>query len=111
MSRWPEPVREPIGPRLLTDADIDEALALTVRYLDEPEDPEFDPALHGFVTAARAVLIECSEVLMFEAQALRNELGLSERFRDGQIQQAITARKVARRVIDQLRHWLPEARG
>jgi hypothetical protein len=111
MSDWPEPVREPIGARLITDPDIDGALALTVAYLDEPSDPEFGIAMHGFVSAVRGALIECSEALLFEQQALRNAGQYSEQFRSAKISEAVTARRVARRVIDDLRRYLPEVRS
>lgn len=63
MGHFPNPIREPLPVRRLIEYDIEDALRLTIRWLDDPEDPDFDPGLFGFVCAARAALIECAEVL------------------------------------------------
>lgn len=110
--RWPDPVREPLPVGLVSEKDIDEALRLTVRFLCEPEDPAFDQATFGFVTAARAALIECSEILGLAEAGRQVDAEAGEtppdyrRWQD--IGQEYVARKVARRVIDQLRQWVPE---
>jgi hypothetical protein len=108
-------VREPLPVGLLTEADIYEALRLTVRYLDDPEDPAFTPELFGAITAARAALAECADVLGM-AEAGRQiaeedgepDLDYRRWMTTGEV---YVARKVARRVIDQLRQWLPEHRS
>lgn len=106
--RWPEPVREDLPVALLSSADIDEALALTVRFMAEPEDPAFDPIVFGLLAAARSALIECDEALAMEAQALSGQHGFSREFIQGRLGEALTARRVARKVINELRRWLPE---
>jgi hypothetical protein len=107
--RWPDPVRDPLPVGLLTEADISEALRLTVQHMREPEDPEFDPVVFGLLGAARATLIECVEVLRMEAQALAGRPPFfGKDFIAGRLSEAITARRVARKVIDELRRWLPE---
>lgn len=110
--RWPEPVREPLPVGLVTEQDIDEALRLTTRYLHDPEDPAFDQAVFGFVTAARAALIDCSEVLSLAEIGRQLDAESGEPTSDFRrwecIGQEYVARKVARRVIDQLRQWVPE---
>ena len=108
MSRWPDPVRDPLPVGLLTEQDIDDALRLTIQHLHEPEDPAFDPIVFGLLGAARGVLIECADALRMEAQALSGRLDFSEQFISSRVSEAVTARKVARRVIDDLRRWLPE---
>lgn len=114
MGRWPDPVREPLPVGLVSTADIDEALRLTIKYLDDPEDPAFDQAMFGFVGAVRAALIECEDALDMarisdEIAAQNGEVEPTYR----QMQRAgevYVAQKVARRVIDALRHWVPEQR-
>lgn len=110
--RWPEQAQEPLPVRTLTQADITEALNLTTRYLREPEDPAFDQVTAGFITAARAALIECSEILgLAEAgHQIATERGhpLADSRRWMDVGEVYVARKVARRVIDQLRQWVPE---
>lgn len=106
--RWPDPVREPLPVGLLTEQDIQDALLLCVQHSCEPEDPEFDVVTFGALGAAQSALIECAEALRMEAQALSGRAEFSERFIDSRVSEAVTARKVARRVIDELRKWLPE---
>lgn len=110
--RWPDPVQDPLPVGLVTEKDIEEALRLTVRFLREPEDPTFDQASFGFITATRAALIECSEILgLAEAgRQIEAEDGEtpSDYTRWQRISECYVARKVARRVIDQLRQWVPE---
>jgi phosphatidate phosphatase APP1 len=108
-SRWPEPVRDPLPARVLTEQDIKDALLLCVQHSCEPEDPEFDVVTFGALGAAQAALIECAEAIRMEAQALSGRLGfLSDPFVASRVSEAVTARRVARRIIDNLRQWLPE---
>lgn len=111
MGRWPEPVREPLPVRPLTEADIEEALALTVRYLDDPEDPAFDQATFGFVCATRAALVECAEVFSLaqigrrlDQEGGEEDSALTE---VGRLGREYVAQKVARRLIQELRRWVP----
>jgi hypothetical protein len=106
--RWPDPVRGPLPVGLLTEQDIDDAWLLTIQHSREPEDPEFDPMVHGLLCAARAALFECMEALQMEAQALSGEIEFSEAFVASRVSEAVTARRVARKVINELRRWLPE---
>lgn len=112
MSRWPDPVRDPLPPRLITEQDIEGGLRLADCALLEPEDPAFDPAAHGFVLASRAALIECLEILSLAR--VRTEM-LKEKGAEGgrdrkwmSIGETEVACKVARRVINELRAWIPE---
>jgi len=115
MSRWPEPVREPLPVGLLSEADIEEAFALTVRFLDDPEDPAFDPVVFGAIGACRAALIESLDALVMarigRELAAEDDEPEPEYRKWERIGQEYVARKVARRVIDDLRQWLPETRG
>jgi hypothetical protein len=107
MSRWPEPVRDPLPVGILTEQDIDDALRLTVQYMTEPEDPAHDWATFAALGASRAALIECADAL----RIARIDREMHGRDLDGRewerIGEEIVARKVARRVIDDLRRWLP----
>jgi len=107
VSRWPEPVREPLPVGLVTSADIHDALNLAGRHLTEPEDPDFDATTFGALCAARAALIECADALDM-ARIGRELHGTDDDRREAErIGQEYVARKVARRVIDDLRRWLP----
>jgi hypothetical protein len=107
MGRWPDPVRDPLPVGRISEADIGEALALTVRFLLDPEDPAFDIVAFAALGAARAALIECLDVL--ELARIDRELhGRGDRREWERIGEEMVARKVARRVIDDLRRWLPE---
>jgi hypothetical protein len=107
MSRWPEPVREPLPVGILTEQDIDDALRLTVQYMTEPEDPSHDWTTFAALGASRAALIECAEALSM-ARIDRELHGRDVDHREWErIGQEYVARKVARRVIDDLRRWLP----
>ncbi len=107
MSRWPEPVREPLPVGLLTEQDIRDALFLCVQHSREPEDPEFDMTTHGTLGAAQAALIECAETL--ERVRIDRELHGDLGYRGSeQFGMEYVAQKVARRVINELRKWLPE---
>lgn len=109
--RWPDPVRDPLPVGLITEADIDEALQLTARFLDDPEDPAFDLAMFGAMCAVRVALIECAEALSFvriDRELHGREVDHREWERIGR---EYVARKVARRAIDALRRWLPEQRS
>jgi hypothetical protein len=108
MSRWPEPVREPLPVGLIGEADIEEAFNLTTRFLTEPEDPAFDPMVFGLICAARAGLFECLDALAM-ARIDRELHGEGDNPRTwSHLGQEYVARKVARRIIDDLRKWLPE---
>jgi hypothetical protein len=116
MSRWPEPVRQPLPVGILTEKDIDEIFPLTTRYLDDPQDPDFNQAMQGFVGAVRAALIECEDALSLARigwkLADQEDGGQEPDYRKWQrIGEEIVARKVARRVIDALREWVPEQRS
>ncbi|GAA0550030.1 hypothetical protein GCM10010172_35110 [Paractinoplanes ferrugineus] len=108
MNRWPDPVRDPLPAGLLTEQDINDAMDLAGRHLRDPGDPEFDPMVFGLLCAARAALGECAEALRMEAQTLSGKLGFSREFVVGRVSEAVTARRVARKVINELRKWLPE---
>lgn len=106
-SRWPDPVRPPLPSRMLTEQGIREALALIVRHSREPEDPAFDVTTFGALGAAQVALIECADALRMEEQALSGRLDFSQSFIDSRISEAVIARRIAYRVIDNLRRWLP----
>lgn len=107
--RWPEPVRPPLPVGLITEADIDEAMRLCVRFLDDPEDPAWTPELFGAICGCRAALAECADALRIASISRRPNV--SDRYTWEQLGREYVARKVARRVIDDLRQWLPENRN
>lgn len=114
MARWPEPVRPPLPVGQVTEDNIDEALRLTIRYLDDPESPAFDPAMFGFVCAARAALIQAGEILSLariRTEMAREEGDEPERHMFMRIGEVYAAQKVAREVINALRQWVPEQRS
>lgn len=111
--RWPEPVRDPLPVGLLSEDDIGEAYRLTIRFLRDLEDPEFDPMVFGLLVAVRAALGECLDALQDarigrEMAAEDGELEPEYR-RWAAIGRVETARRVARKVINELRQWLPES--
>jgi hypothetical protein len=112
MSRWPRPVREPLPVGLLSEADIEEAVELTTRFLRDPEDPKFDPMVFGLLCAARSALFESLDALVMarigREMAEEDDEPEPDYRKWERIGQEYVARKVARRVIDELRQWLPE---
>lgn len=104
---WPEPVRGPLPVGLIDPQDIEAALRITDRHMTEPEDPAFDQVTFGALCAARAVLIECAEILDL-ARIDRELHGTDVDHREWErIGREYAARKVARKAIDDLRRWLP----
>lgn len=110
MSGWSDPVRPPLAPGVLTVADIEAELELAIRYVDEPADSDFDPALAGFVGACRIALIECAEVLRRE-QGVTGDSSYDFDFQSVVIAEAMTARRVARAMINELRRLVPLTRA
>lgn len=111
--RWPDPVRDPLPVGRLSEADIEQALALTVRFLRDPEDPAFDPIVFGLLCAARAGLGACLDALGMAR--VGRELDAPDDPAEHvaheweRIGQEYVARTVARRIINDLRQWLPES--
>lgn len=107
MSRWPDPVRGPLPAGVLSEQDIADALRLTIRYMTEPEDPAHDWTTFAALGAARAALIECAETLAL-CRIDRESHGTEVDYREWErLGKEYVARKVARKVIDDLRRWLP----
>jgi hypothetical protein len=107
VSRWPDLVREPLPVGLITSQDIQDAINLAGCHLLDPEDPAFDPTTFGALCAARAALIECADVL--DLARIDRELHGSDVIHTAErFGREYVAQKVARRVINELRQWLPE---
>lgn len=109
MANWPDPVRPDLPVDLIGEAEINEALQLTVRFLDDPDDPAWTPELFGAICGCRAALVACLEPLTLGRLARGTQY--SDAFVWDQLGREYTARKVARGVINELRQWLPEDRN